>query len=65
MPKYYTMWAEWDIGHEGYIFESVEDGKNFLQDVIDSGYLDPEDTVADLWGDLVGLTEVEVYKGYA
>lgn len=58
----YTMWAEWDIGQQRYVFTSVEDAKAYLQKVIDNGYLDPEDTVEELWGDLVGVDRMEIYN---
>lgn len=56
----FTMWAEWDLGQERFLFRDAEEAMRYLQELVDCGYLDED--VNEIWEDnLVGLDRVEFY----
>lgn len=61
--KLYKMWCEWDIGHEGYLFKSKEDGIKFFDEYLklEPDLLNEGETTEDIWNDFIGLEEMEIY----
>ena len=59
MQTVYTLWSEWDIGHEGYVFTSVEEAKQFASTRYgnpDFGFTPGEDQdFEEVWTDLIGF----------
>lgn len=57
--KFYTVWCEWDIGISDVLFFSVDEAKEAAKVFLKN--CDVEESVEELWEDLIGVTELDPY----
>ena len=57
----FTIWSEWDVGHENYVFMSEEAAKRWVDPINkDNGVYDDGDTIESVWNNYQGVHKVEV-----
>lgn len=58
----YSIWSEWDIGLESFVFSSRELARTRAEEAYKAAMGDSpyEESFDDLWCDLIGIDEMEL-----